>query len=282
MSTISAVPPTESMASWLFGPKAVKRLARLDSILRGQIEASYVVRPTVSDRLTTRADVLNDISSTYSSPESGSDLSVFDLAESGFKIFSSISSDAYALDIYGESIELVQRDTGHFGPLFDLLVDNIVPIKATSVRRRKKGVGFSSHLARNFIFMSVPEIPEFAELELAINIMHEVGHQALLVYQSCDPILSSDPKALIYSGIRRCHRPAILSFHGAVALAYMIQGFKTALLWPEYQSDRASEYIRERLKIISIDLVQTLVDLSKCQYTPLGKRLFQELAQVLA
>ncbi|RYZ46272.1 MAG: methyltransferase domain-containing protein [Sphingobacteriales bacterium] len=56
-----------------------------------------------------------------------------------------------------------------------------------------------------------------------------MGHQALIVYQQSDAIISGDLEREVYSVIRRVKRPAILSFHAAVALAFMTRYLSEAI-----------------------------------------------------
>ncbi len=102
-------------------------------------------------------------------------------------------------------------------------VKQVIPMGARPPLRGRSpyGRGVSSHLYRGGIIIDLPEVEEHGDVELAINLAHEMGHQALMVYQNADPIIDGDLRAPVYSAIRREHRPAIKSFHALVALAYM-------------------------------------------------------------
>lgn len=97
--------------------------------------------------------------------------------------------------------------------LFESVVDCVVPLGGGKNR------GFSSHFARGAIFRSLPKSD--SEFDIAFDVVHELGHQTLMVWQSIDPIITSDPAAPVFSQIRRRNRPAIQSFHAAVAIAFM-------------------------------------------------------------
>src|SRR5690606_27268990 len=84
------------------------------------------------------------------------------------------------------------------------------------------GVGFSSIRSRGAIYLSVPKLEDFYYLELAINLSHELGHQALMIYQGADSILNGDLEFPVYSAIRKTNRPAIMAFHAVTALSYMV------------------------------------------------------------
>lgn len=287
--------------NWLFGVPAAKNVIYLNEILKQRTLKSisqpgiaqyspWVCSPRISalntplpqtpDLLVTQQQQLKTISNLYSKNSDGDDLSWFGLAKSGFYIDVDIENRPNDIEIFNRSINLVRRNPD-LQLLFDGLVSNVVPIKSKSLQRRKKGVGFSAPRARNAIFLSVPDITEFTELELAINIFHEVAHQAIFIYQSADKIIVSDLKAPVYSGIRRCHRPAIMAFHGAVALAAMIHAFQLSKSWPEYSSTDAIDYTNARIKELQLDLAQTLLDLSKCKFTALGSRIYKELIYFL-
>jgi hypothetical protein len=97
--------------------------------------------------------------------------------------------------------------------LFQSIVDCVVPLGGGMNR------GFSSHFARGAIFRSLPSTD--SEFDIAFDVVHELGHQTLMVWQSIDPILTSDPAAPVFSQIRRRNRPAIQSFHATAAIAFM-------------------------------------------------------------
>jgi HEXXH motif-containing protein len=106
---------------------------------------------------------------------------------------------------------------------------------------------------------------------------HELGHQILHVYQSCDPLFESDNFAPVYSGVRKTDRPAILSLHAAVALGFMITAFESFGSGGISISD-PDKYVAGRLNELRTDLVHTLVSLRKTRMTTLGRELVQELA----
>lgn len=111
------------------------------------------------------------------------------------------------------ALEALMKAGPFIPPLYREIVDFIVPLGGGRNR------GFSTHIARGAIFRSLPADNDSADV--AIDVAHELGHQVLIVWQSVDPILASDPLAPVFSQIRRTDRPAIQTFHATVALAYM-------------------------------------------------------------
>ncbi len=117
----------------------------------------------------------------------------------------------------------LRRVDDSFVPRVDGLMMEIIPLgmRPPLVKRSPLGRGVSSHFYRGGILVDLPEIGEHLEVELAINLAHELGHQALMVYQNADPIIDGDIRAPVYSTIREENRPAIKSLHAVVALAFM-------------------------------------------------------------
>ncbi|MEJ6789533.1 HEXXH motif-containing putative peptide modification protein [Brevundimonas sp. BR2-1] len=115
--------------------------------------------------------------------------------------------------VFRGAVDIIERSDAFTRRLYDQTVDYVVPLGGGRNR------GFSTHLARGAVFRSLPEDND--AYDIAIDVIHEVGHQVLMTWQSIDPILTSDPAAPVYSEIRRVDRPAIQSFHAAVALAFM-------------------------------------------------------------
>jgi HEXXH motif-containing protein len=90
------------------------------------------------------------------------------------------------------------------------------------------GETFSDHHFIGAIFTSVEYQFPYPDLSLNVSFAHELGHQALTIYQhSGDMLFGSD--AWVYSGVRKTERPIVSALHAAVALAYMIEAIRSLL-----------------------------------------------------
>lgn len=154
--------------------------------------------------------------------------------------------------------------------LYFELVDFVIPLPGT-----KKNRGYSSSLLRGAIFRTIPE--ESTPADIAIDLVHELGHQVLQKWQSVDPIITSDPNAPIYSEIRRTLRPAIQTFHAAVALAYM------HLFVESMKLDEECAAAGKRRGALYTDDLRTSLLLStsslrqKCAFSKAGARMLDEM-----
>lgn len=155
------------------------------------------------------------------------------------------------------------------------LIDFVIPITSPAGKNR----GFSSHNARGVIFRSFP--PGTTVWDVGIDLAHELGHQTLFVWQSVDPILASDVSAPVYSLIRKAFRPAIQSFHAAVALAYMLK-FTRA-----YSSDAECRVVAKKRGARYADSLDESLKLAisalqgQCKFTEIGQELLREMEMLL-
>lgn len=158
--------------------------------------------------------------------------------------------------------------------LYTEFVDYVVPL--THGRNR----GYSTHLARGVIFRSFP--PNANAYDIAIDLAHELGHQVLMAWQSVDKILTTDHDQPVFSEIRLVNRPAIQSFHAAVALAYMLYFVKSLPNDTDCQEAgvrRGKAYrgsLHESLNMAIASLRQN------CKFTALGTRMLEEMQLVAA
>ena len=158
-------------------------------------------------------------------------------------------------------------------------VKEVIPLgmRPPLMARSLRGRGVSSHFYRGGILVDLPEIDEHLDVELAINLAHELGHQALMVYQNAHPIIDGDPRAAVYSAIRSVERPAIKSFHALVALAYMKEFAAKALRNAGTSEDRR---LRLALRVEQIDgdlrLGARALRNAGVRFTELGGELFEE------
>ncbi len=171
------------------------------------------------------------------------------------------------------AISLVKDCSSDISRLFSEVVRHIVPINTDAGHFQKIGNGFSSHLAKGAVFLSVPKMENNNELQLAINIAHEVGHQCLYIYQTADPIISEGLHKPVYSSVRKAERPAIQSFHATVALAFMIK-FLNEL---NDVKDTKTKYFADTKEKLTSDFLASFDSFSEIQFTEIGQLLFNDL-----
>lgn len=156
------------------------------------------------------------------------------------------------------------------------VVKQVVPIVAQDPElhpTRENGSGFSNHHLRGMVFLSLPRAHGASFIELALNLAHEVGHQALMVYQCGDEILADDLSQPVYSIIRRTSRPAILSFHAVVATAFMLEWLMEAA--PYLIISR--EYLHKRWRGLVKDLEAAISVFNGIKFTSFGLIIFNEI-----
>jgi HEXXH motif-containing protein len=147
--------------------------------------------------------------------------------------------------------------------------------------RSDVGRGFSSHLFRGAIFMDPPATVDHRFEAYAINLAHELGHQAFFVYQSADPIIDGPLDAPVYSVIRMTDRPAIQSYHAVVASAYMAE-FIGDWLAKDGSGKPNSEYLSRRLLENITHVEGGIRALSALRYTDIGRQILDEMQDLAA
>lgn len=158
----------------------------------------------------------------------------------------------------------------HIIPLGPVHDDNLM---------RKDGSGLSLHHYRGGILLGLPATGPFSVPELAINLAHELGHQAAMVYQYADRILKSDFDTPVYSAVRKTVRPGLMSFHALVALAYMYEFLK--FLPFQAVGKEWGDYFGRRLMEIHSDFEVGLQTISHISFTELGAGMMGEFRDLL-
>jgi HEXXH motif-containing protein len=178
-------------------------------------------------------------------------------------------------DNFYKAKEMVLKSGTFFSAIFPSLVHFAVPLNAPDE------FNFSTHLARGVLFLS-PTSPVYPEITMAIALAHEMGHQALMVFQSIEPLLSSPLDQPVWSATRHTLRPAVHALQGAAALAYMV--FFVRLLMQSHQFDPAQQvHVQETCSNLTEGLAATLSGLrDHCTFTALGKQIMSDFEQVLA
>lgn len=177
-----------------------------------------------------------------------------------------------AIDRFRAGRDIVIEASSLFADLFPALVDLVVPLD------RQRNSGFSSHFARGAVFRAFPSTQ--SPTSVALDLAHELGHQAMMLLQSVDPLISSDHDAPVFSEIRGRDRPAIQSLHAGVALAYMLiakRGFKPSTEAAHAVTEREATYdgTLEAGVTKSVRSVRR-----QCEMTEIGNALLIELEQL--
>ena len=199
----------------------------------------------------------------------------FRMAENKFEI------DSNFVKIAEESISLIRQASIDLSKQMDMFMLEIIPlVPFENAKMREMGSGLSLHWYKGGIFVAPPRDFLHRNLELAINLVHELGHQTLMIYQCADPLIESDLISPIYSAVRKTERPAIMSFHAAVALIYMSWFLVEYLhLSPLETAEKA--YAEKRLQECLSDLDSNLVALENVKLSPLGIEIAKEAAGLL-
>lgn len=202
--------------------------------------------------------------------------------QTNFRICDSLSADLlqYSTELNAAIFLLTTADTT-LAVRWQHLVCQVIPLgpleSGTPVRR--EGYGMSNHLYRGGIFVGLPSVFPGSTIELAINLAHELGHQAAMVYQYADCLLETEHATPVYSAVRKTERPAIMSFHAVVALLYMVEFLWHARRLVKIPADAA--YAGQRWKTLREDLAMGLAALQSLQLSVLGKGMLQECEDVL-
>lgn len=179
------------------------------------------------------------------------------------------------LQVYALATALVLQAGNPWKKNFSSLVRLLIPLHATGEVPRQGGVGFSTEHMKGAVFLSVPSQPNHKVLELAINLVHEMGHQALMIYQASDAILNCELGKPVFSGVRKTFRPAIHSFHALIALSFMVDFLNAISLKPIF-SEEEFAYLRSRHIELSSDLETALRGFQKIPLTKVGEKLYDE------
>lgn len=175
---------------------------------------------------------------------------------------------SHELQTLVEALDLVQDGNTDISGLFAEVIKHVVPINISQLKRHTAGIGFSTHLAKGSIFLSVPN----KKLELAINIAHELGHQCLYIYQTANPIIAQGLDAPVFSYVRKTNRPAIQAFHAIVALAFMVR-FLTQIT-PDTEDQG---HYNQILSSLRSDFVESLSTYNGVKFTEVGQLLYEDL-----
>ena len=179
-----------------------------------------------------------------------------------------------------ESIAWLNVLTPWTGHLLNTMISWIVPIYHEKYNRPFRR-GFSHLDYLGVIFTTfVERASQSEELRrsiLAVDLAHELGHQALMLYQLTDKILATPLDAPVYSSVRRTDRPAIFALHACVAAAYIVEtciAIEKSTLSSQIEREFAYNSIFDLVSHQSVGL-ESLRKVSK--FTPIGQLIFDEL-----
>lgn len=211
-------------------------------------------------------DYLKHISDFYS-PPANNRLGDKNTVEFGF--------DQSKEEIFDAALEFFISNNSFVVDIFKSIVKNIIPMRTIESEVRKEGVGNSNRESIGALYLSAPSA-EPKHLQLAINIAHEVGHQALMLYQTSDSIIHpAELTRNVYSAVRRTDRPAIQSFHALVAVVYM-RDFVNSIDLSKLNDSEKNFIERQHIQFIGW-LKANIWDFKKITFTNIGKMIYDEL-----
>lgn len=182
-------------------------------------------------------------------------------------------------EVFDSALDFFMSSNSFVVEAFQSIVKNIIPMKTIDSEVRKEGVGNSNRESIGALYLSAPSA-EPKHIQLAINIAHEVGHQALMLYQTSDSIIHpAELTRNVYSAVRRTDRPAIQSFHALVALVYM-RDFVASIDLSKL-NDFEKDFVETQHIMFISWLKANIWDFKKITFTDLGKMIYNELFEYI-
>jgi hypothetical protein len=221
-----------SQSSWILGEGCLEPLSRLWSLHISRNPADEV-KSFLPDNFASDGPALLsnhaslDLMEKYFQNESGRSFGKTHPPDFDSRILTEIyerfpEADATTSD----AIALLSKSVPWIGQLFAMMISGVIPIYHEKYGRPfRRGTSHIDHLG--FIFTSyierIKQNSSLMKMVLAVDLAHELGHQALMLFQLSDSILRSPLKEPVYSSVRRENRPAIMALHGTIASAYMME-----------------------------------------------------------
>jgi hypothetical protein len=170
-------------------------------------------------------------------------------------------TDGFEIDLYpnidfqnniDKALQLIFAASTNLQNRWEKLIQLIVPIKHRTATPTTIGRGLSNHMFRKSIFVELPCDSPKKDLQTALNLVHELGHQALITYQNADLIVESNHDYPVHSVIRNTKRPIIRSYHAFFVSGYMLEFLIEAqkLKLPEHLNSQIKEELVKHRKII--------------------------------
>lgn len=151
---------------------------------------------------------------------------------------------------------------------YSSLVECVVP------QRRARPSGFDSPYAFGAVFRTFPE--GRGGLLAGFQLAHAMGHQAALLMTSADPLLTSDPEALIDYEVREDRRSAYHGLVSVVALSYMVVLHHA--IYGQGKAHIADEHVRGYDVHLPNALKKGVRSVAgQARLTPVGARLVSEM-----
>lgn len=163
-----------------------------------------------------------------------------------------------------------------------LIEELILREAASDYTPRKNGTGLSTHLYRKGVFLTNPDPSNHNKIELMLNLVHEIGHQALITIQGFDSILKDNYSKSVYSTIRKVERPAILSFHALVAVMFMVELILDIEMCYEEEKLCSPEYFKIRCRDLEKELDEGIQTTREEDLSQVGKTILKEAVALSA
>ncbi len=189
-----------------------------------------------------------------------------------------------ASKLVSDAVKLQALVTPWINQVFQKMIWGIIPLYHEQDGQPWRR-GFSSMDCPGLIFTSflerVSTLSTTARAQMTVDLAHELGHHVLMIYQCADRIIDGDLAAPVYSSVRRTFRPAIMSFHAAFAMAYMMNTC-VSIAESSEASPAEREYARLSLRDFEKHQLACLQELKvKCAFTLLGHRMMREMQHQL-
>lgn len=183
-----------------------------------------------------------------------------------WQILENVDERSEVVPMLKDARACIQENSEFLSLVYTDLVQILVPLKQPRPR------GWTCHYARGAVFLGFA--PQYSIFDLALDLVHEMGHQALALFQSADRLIASNLDAPIYSEVRRTFRPAIQSLQATAAIAYMTHLAEAAGL---------SRYVHPEFTVSLPESLQLAIGHLKkgCEFTAVGQEImndFEELA----
>lgn len=220
-------------------------------------------------------DRLENFSNTLAKVES---FLLFKEAIDGLEIFKTIHEQVPNAKMkFVEAWSLIEKNCHWIFSVGQKVVREVYPVRIRGGQYIGAG-GATNHHLIGALFLSLRPAPS-EEVKLAISFAHEIGHTVLMIMQQGDAIILEHPDVTVYSPVRRCHRPLIMSLHAAVAAGYMVEcAFdlsKSSDLNAE-ERDYCVAFISEQI----FHLKQTLNDMRRFKFTEVGQKILHDLVRI--
>jgi hypothetical protein len=167
-----------------------------------------------------------------------------------------------------------------YGNRLSALLRELIPLTTVpGFLGRSDGEGLSSQLYQGGVFIKLAEPSDHADCENLLNLVHELGHQALNLILNSDPLICGDVSKPVYSVIRKTFRPGIMSFHALAAVAYMLELILRA---PElFYATSNPVWVAERIRNLRSDMELGLATVREMPLTQVGRELVEEFESLL-